>query len=68
MPEHAVAILEAEAEGVPHKVSGDELGLTAPAVEGRLAVMRRRFRERLAELGIEADGERAAPRDERGRR
>ena len=68
MPEHAVAILEAEAEGVPHKVSGDELGLTARAVEGRLAVMRRRFRERLAELGIEADGERAAPRDERGRR
>jgi DNA-directed RNA polymerase specialized sigma24 family protein len=55
MPEHAMAILEAEAEGVTHKVSGQELGLTARAVEGRLAVMRRRFRERLAELGIAAD-------------
>ena len=30
--------------------------------------MRRRFRERLAELGIEADGEPAVRGDERGRR
>jgi DNA-directed RNA polymerase specialized sigma24 family protein len=57
MPEHAMAILEAEAEGVPHRVSARDLGLTERAVEGRLGVMRRRFRERLAELGIEGDTE-----------
>ena len=52
MPEHAVPILEAEAEGVARGVVAEELGLTAWTVEGRLRAMRKRFRARLAELGV----------------
>jgi DNA-directed RNA polymerase specialized sigma24 family protein len=52
MPEHAMAILMGEADGVARRVVGEELGLSERAVEGRLGVMRRRFRERLAERGI----------------
>jgi DNA-directed RNA polymerase specialized sigma24 family protein len=54
MPEHAEAILMAEAEGVARRVVAEELGLSERTVEGRLLMMRGRFRARVEALGLMA--------------
>ncbi len=55
LPGHAMAILHAEAAGIPHKTTASELGLTDRAVEHRLAVIRQRYRARVADLRTDED-------------
>jgi RNA polymerase sigma factor (sigma-70 family) len=52
MPEHGVEILEAVAGGWSHEEIAQELGVTADTVEGRLRMMRDRYRRRMAKLGM----------------
>lgn len=52
MPEHGEEILQGEADGVPHAEIAAELGVSENTVGCRLFRMRRRFRARLAALGM----------------
>jgi RNA polymerase sigma factor (sigma-70 family) len=52
MPEHGVEILEGVACGCTHPQIGEDLGITADTVEGRMRMMRDRFRSRMAKLGM----------------
>ncbi len=49
MPEDGVDILEGVASGCSYPEIGEDLGISARAVRGRLNTMRKRFRERLEE-------------------
>jgi DNA-directed RNA polymerase specialized sigma24 family protein len=52
MPEQGEAILEGVVDGLSAKEIGAELGLTESAVKNRLSRMRKRFKGKLAALGI----------------
>jgi RNA polymerase sigma factor (sigma-70 family) len=52
MPERGVEILEAVADGCSHEEIALELCITADTVEGRLRMMRDRYRTRMAKLGM----------------
>jgi DNA-directed RNA polymerase specialized sigma24 family protein len=54
MPEHGARILEVVSDGGSFREVGDELGITADTVKGRLKKMRRIFRARLAGIGLVA--------------
>ena len=51
MPEHGVDILEGVACDCTYQEVGDDLGLTARAVEGRMGTMRRLFKRRIRQRG-----------------
>ena len=53
MPEHGAGILEGLACKCTHAEVGEDLGLTARAVEGRMRTMRRLFRRRIVHRGME---------------
>ncbi len=52
MPEHGEAILQGEADGVPHDEIAAEIGVSTTVVHNRLSRMRAKFRARLATLGM----------------
>jgi RNA polymerase sigma factor (sigma-70 family) len=52
MPEHGVDILEGVASRCTREEIAEGLGITARTVEGRLGVMRRVYRARMATLGM----------------
>jgi DNA-directed RNA polymerase specialized sigma24 family protein len=52
MPEHGAEILLGEADGVPHAEIAAEIGVSENTVDCRLFRMRRKFRARLAALGM----------------
>jgi DNA-directed RNA polymerase specialized sigma24 family protein len=52
MPEHGVDILEGVAAGCTHEEIALDLKLTADTVEGRMRMMRERYRRRVAKLGL----------------
>jgi RNA polymerase sigma factor (sigma-70 family) len=52
MPPQGVEILEAVAEGCSYEEIAQELRMTADTVEGRMRMMRERYRRRMAKLGM----------------
>jgi len=52
LPKNIVEIIEGVAAGETHPEIGAQLGITERAVEGRLGRLRKRFLERLVELGL----------------
>ena len=52
MPEHGVDILEGVASKCTYEELGEQLGITADAVERRMRTMRKAFRLRMARLGM----------------
>ena len=52
MPEHGVDILEGVACACEYEEIGQDLGITADTVRGRLRTMRRAFRRRIEEHGM----------------
>jgi DNA-directed RNA polymerase specialized sigma24 family protein len=52
MPEHGVEILEGVACACTYEEVGEDLDLTAGAVEGRMRTMRRRFKRRIVDRGM----------------
>ncbi len=52
MPDDGVDILEGVAAGCTHEEIAKELRITADTVEGRMRMMRERYRSRMAKLGL----------------